>query len=80
MTANGSGIAGWGIKPPKLIKSTKDEYRYKKFIESTKSPTFGNTLLGAVPSVVYNEDCVEVLKRFSDNHFDLAIVDPYGIG
>lgn len=38
-----------------------------------------NTVLGAVPSVVYNEDCVEVLKRFSDNHFDLAIVDPpYG--
>ena len=34
----------------------------------------------AVPSVVYNEDCVEGLKRFSDNHFDLAIVDPpYGI-
>ena len=45
------------------------------------SPTFGNTLLGAVPSVVYNEDCVEGLKRFSDNHFDLAIVDPpYGLG
>ena len=40
-----------------------------------------NTVLGAVPSVVYNEDCVEGLKRFSDNHFDLAIVDPpYGIG
>ena len=38
-------------------------------------------LLGAVPSVVYNEDCVEGLKRFSDNHFDLAIVDPpYGLG
>lgn len=37
-------------------------------------------VLGAVPSVVYNEDCVEGLKRFSDNHFDLAIVDPpYGI-
>ncbi len=42
---------------------------------------FANTFLGAVPSVVYNEDCVEGLKRFSDNHFDLAIVDPpYGIG
>ncbi|MCB0539837.1 MAG: site-specific DNA-methyltransferase [Bacteroidetes bacterium] len=33
-----------------------------------------------VPSVVYNEDCIEGLKRFSDNYFDLAIVDPpYGI-
>ena len=41
---------------------------------------FANTVLGAVPSVVYNEDCVEGLKRFPDNYFDLAIVDPpYGI-
>jgi site-specific DNA-methyltransferase (adenine-specific) len=40
---------------------------------------FANTVLGAVPSVVYNEDCVEALKRFPDKHFDLAIVDPpYG--
>ena len=32
-------------------------------------------------SVVYNEDCVQGLKRFADNYFDLAIVDPpYGIG
>ena len=39
-----------------------------------------NTVLGAVPSVVYNEDCVEGLKRFSDKYFDLAVVDPpYGI-
>ncbi len=41
---------------------------------------FANTVLGAVPSVVYNEDCVEGLKRFSDNQFDLAVVDPpYGL-
>ena len=32
-------------------------------------------------SVVYNEDCVQGLKRFPDKYFDLAIVDPpYGIG
>lgn len=39
-------------------------------------------LLPAVPSSeVYLEDCVKALKRFNDNHFDLAIVDPpYGIG
>ena len=31
-------------------------------------------------SIVYLEDCVQGLKRFSDKHFDLAIVDPpYGI-
>lgn len=56
------------------MNSTKDKLE-------NETPHFGNTLLGAVPSVVYNEDCVEGLKRFSDNHFDLAIVDPpYGIG
>ena len=32
-------------------------------------------------SDVYLEDCVKALKRYADNHFDLAIVDPpYGIG
>lgn len=30
-------------------------------------------------SIVYLEDCVQGLKRFADNYFDLAIVDPpYG--
>lgn len=34
-------------------------------------------LLPAVPySDVYLEDCVSALKRYADNHFDLAIVDP----
>ena len=52
-----------------------------KVYRKHETPTFANTVLGAVPSVVYNEDCVEGLKRFSDNYFDLAIVDPpYGIG
>jgi len=28
-----------------------------------------------------NEDCMELMKRYPDKHFDLAIVDPpYGIG
>jgi site-specific DNA-methyltransferase (adenine-specific) len=48
-------------------------------------PEVGNSakpLLPAVPSSeVYLEDCVKALKRFNDNHFDLAIVDPpYGLG
>jgi len=31
-------------------------------------------------SIVFNEDCVEGMKRYPDKHFDLAIVDPpYGI-
>lgn len=30
---------------------------------------------------LYNEDCIQVMKHFNDNEFDLAIVDvPYGIG
>ena len=57
----------------KLNSSTKVE-------DIGSSPNIANAMLGAVPSVVYNEDCVEGMKRFSDNHFDLAIVDPpYGI-
>ena len=30
---------------------------------------------------LYNEDCLQALQRYSDNTFDVAIVDPpYGIG
>ena len=29
---------------------------------------------------MHNEDCMKLMKRYKDNHFDLAIVDPpYGI-
>ena len=47
-----------------------------------ETPHDGKPLLPAVPSSeVYLEDCVKALKRFNDNHFDLAIVDPpYGLG
>ena len=46
------------------------------------SPPDAKPVLPAVPlSEVYLEDCTKALKRFNDNHFDLAIVDPpYGIG
>jgi len=45
-----------------------------------ETPHDGKPLLPAVPSSeVYLEDCVKALKRYADNHFDLAIVDPpYG--
>lgn len=48
----------------------------------TETPAFAKHVLPAVPtSKVYLEDCVKALKRFNDNHFDLAIVDPpYGLG
>jgi len=47
-----------------------------------ETPAFAKHVLPAVPSSeVYLEDCVTALKRYADNHFDLAIVDPpYGIG
>ena len=53
--------------------------------ELSVKPEVGNStkpLLPAVPSSeVYLEDCVTALKRYADNHFDLAIVDPpYGLG
>ena len=32
-------------------------------------------------SETFNRDCVEAMKEYSDNYFDLAVVDPpYGIG
>lgn len=34
-----------------------------------------------VSSIVFNEDCMEVMARYPDKYFELAIVDPpYGIG
>ena len=46
------------------------------------SPSDAKPMLPAVAStVVYLEDCVQALKRFDDNYFDVAIVDPpYGLG
>ena len=45
------------------------------------SPPDAKPMLPAVAStVVYLGDCVQALKRFEDNYFDVAIVDPpYGI-
>ena len=47
-----------------------------------ETPAFAKHMLPAVPSSeVYLGDCTKALKRFNDNYFDLAIVDPpYGIG
>ena len=57
-----------------IDNSTKDKLE-------NETTHFGNTLLGAVPSEVFNEDCIQVMKRYPDKFFDLAVVDPpYGIG
>ena len=50
-------------------------------IDSTKAPMTQNHCYTLPFSEVYNEDCIEVMKRYEDNYFDIAIVDPpYGIG
>ena len=58
---------------------TEDNLHTKVDLENG-SPAFAKPVLAAVPfSEVYLEDCTEALKRFDNNHFDLAIVDPpYG--
>lgn len=53
-----------------------------KVYRKHESPTFGNTLLGAVPLVseVYLMDNIELMKHYPDKYFDLAVVDPpYGL-
>lgn len=50
------------------------------------SPAFAKPVLYAGADFgglisLYNGDCLQALKQYDDNHFDLAIVDPpYGIG
>ena len=49
-------------------------------IDSTKPPMTQNHCYTQPFSEVYNEDCIEVMKRYPDKYFDLAVVDPpYGI-
>ena len=49
-------------------------------IDSTKAPMTQNHCYTHSFSEVYNEDCIDVMKRYEDNYFDIAIVDPpYGI-
>jgi len=60
---------------------TKLEYSTNVDLENG-NPAFAKPVLGAVPfTIVHLEDCTKALKRFDDNYFDVAIVDPpYGIG
>ena len=63
----------------------KDNLHTKVDLENG-SPAFAKPVLyaeayfGGLISL-YNEDCLQALKRYDDNAFDVAIVDPpYGIG
>ena len=47
----------------------------------TLTATNTKTLFGFIDMKITNEDNMELMSRYEDNHFDLAIVDPpYGIG
>ena len=47
-------------------------------IDSTKAPMTQNHCYTLPFSEVYNEDCIEVMKRYEDNYFDLAVVGCQG--
>ncbi len=48
--------------------------------ESTETAISYSTCYDQCLSDVYNEDCIDVMKRYPDNYFDLAVVDPpYGL-
>ncbi len=47
------------------------------------NPVNSNTVLNGEPLIsdVYLMDCMELMKQYPDNYFDLAVVDPpYGLG
>ena len=55
-----------------MIREQKDDSGFVR-------PTFGKHIVAS--STVFNEDCMNLMSRYSDKHFDLAVVDPpYGIG
>lgn len=52
----------------------------ESLIELHQPPFCQCNVIGSPSSVVYNMDCVEGMKQYSDKYFDLAICDPpYGI-
>ena len=59
-----------------MVKDGETYYYY--FFDLTNTiHAFTKTMLGEY----YNIDCMELMSRYPDKHFDLAIVDPpYGIG
>ena len=58
-----------------MVKDGETYYYY--FFDLTNTiHAFTKTMLGEY----YNIDCMELMSRYPDKHFDLAIVDPpYGI-
>jgi site-specific DNA-methyltransferase (adenine-specific) len=59
---------------------TKDNKK-QKLSDSTDTAIAYSTCYVQPFSEVFNEDCIQVMKRYPDKFFDLAVVDPpYGIG
>jgi len=49
-------------------------------IDNSKAQITQNEYYTLPFSEVYNEDCIDVMKRYNDNYFDIAVVDPpYGL-
>lgn len=54
--------------------------RNENMIEPQNQQCVQTSVMTSALSEVYNMDCVELMKRYPDNYFDLAIVDPpYGM-
>ena len=54
-----------------MIREQKDDSGFVR-------PTFGKHIVAS--STVFLEDCMNLMSRYPDGHFDLAVVDPpYGI-
>ena len=58
-----------------------NDNKQQKLSDSTDTAIAYSTCYVQPFSEVFNEDCIQVMKRYPDKFFDLAVVDPpYGIG
>jgi hypothetical protein len=63
----------------KMIENTNAQITTEP-ANSGKPLLYAGAAFGGLISL-YNGDCLQALKQYDDNHFDIAIVDPpYGIG
>jgi len=59
----------------------KNNNKQQKLSDNTDTAIAYSTCYVQPFSEVFNEDCIQVMKRYPDKFFDLAVVDPpYGIG
>jgi len=69
-----------GLKTTNFQIMTNDN-KQQKLSDSTEPAIAYSTCYVQPFSEVFNEDCIQVMKRYPDKFFDLAVVDPpYGLG